>query len=108
MADINIPYNDLTILYGEMKRAYENIIEAYQYMINGFEIVTSTGNYDGGSTDFFSTTYNSFIGNLDKLSTYYNVAYMYIFNTLIEFSKIDEEIAEFLACELYEMGYSGG
>ena len=104
MSEINIPENDLMIIYDEIKKSCLKTMEALNFYKLAFEELCNEPTYNGNSKSFIEVAYSSLGGNLGKLATYYTVAYTQLIQILQEYAETDEKIAEKLIAE-FENSY---
>ncbi|MGL5150388.1 MAG: hypothetical protein ACRC7N_07440 [Clostridium sp.] len=101
---IDIPVQDLSRIFDEIKILKNEIDASRIEYIKAFQILSSeSNNYVGGCSGFLDTTNASMAERLNALSEYYQSSYVYILNVMNTFIGVDEEITRKLYNEFKEL-----
>ncbi|WP_394897021.1 hypothetical protein [Clostridium paraputrificum] len=73
------------------------------YYSTALAILENERNYTGGAQEFLKVVNSSMNADLDKLSQYYEICYMYIMNVMNTFINVDEEITRKIYKEFLEL-----
>ncbi|MGG7179415.1 hypothetical protein ACQPU1_17740 [Clostridium paraputrificum] len=101
---IDIPVDDLSEIFDDIKVAKNFITEATQDYLNILSIFSDTSHYQGGANDFLAVANANLMQDLDKLSQYYQTCYIYILQVMTDFVNVDEEITRKVIIEFEELG----
>lgn len=101
--EINIPIEDLSKIFDEIKTLKNEIEEARIRYYSAVNILSNEYNYAGGVKAFLEIGNSAMFQNLDKLSQYYQSCYIYILDLMNMFIGIDEEITRKLYVEFQEL-----
>lgn len=100
---IDIPVQDLSEIYYGIELTKKQIFEAVRYYSTALAILENERNYTGGAQEFLKVVNSSMNADLDKLSQYYEICYMYIMNVMNTFINVDEEITRKIYKEFLEL-----
>lgn len=100
---IDIPVQDLSEIYYGIELAKKQIFEAVMHYSTALAILENERNYAGGAQEFLKVVNSSMNADLDKLSQYYEMCYMYIMNVMNTFINVDEEITRKIYKEFLEL-----
>ena len=103
---IDIPVQDLSEIYYGIELAKKQIFEAVMHYSTALAILENERNYAGGAQEFLKVVNSSMNADLDKLSQYYEMCYMYIMNVMNvmnTFIDVEEEITRKICKEFLEL-----